>query len=197
LRLAGPEFMRHFRLKDESPELRNAYGGEFGQRCLLARRLVQAGVRFIEVSHNLNFINGTGWDTHNEGQRNQHLLIKELDIALSALITDLEKQGMLDKTLVALGTEFGRPAAYDGRGGRGHQGTCFSLLLAGGGLKHRGAYGVTDELAKKVVENPVSVPDYHATIHAALGINPMHELFDGSRPVPITDFGEPVTALFG
>jgi len=196
LRLAGPDFMRHFRLKDESADLRNAYGGEFGQRCLLARRLVQAGVRFIEVSHNLNFINGTGWDTHNEGQQNQHLLIEELDIALSALITDLEKQGILDKTLIAIGTEFGRPAVYDVRGGRGHQGSCFSLLLAGGGLKHQGAYGVTDELSKKVVENPVSVPDFHATIHAALGINPAQELFDGSRPIPITDQGRPITELF-
>ena len=197
LRLAGPDFMRHFRLKDESNDLRNGYGSEFGQRCLLARRLVQAGVRFIEVSHNLNFINGTGWDTHNEGQQNQHLLIKELDIALSALIIDLEQQGILDKTLVAIGTEFGRPAAYDARGGRGHQGSCFSLLLAGGGLKHLGAYGVTDELSKKVVENPVSIPDFHATILAALGINPAHELFDGSRPVPITDQGQPISALFG
>lgn len=196
MRLAGPDFMRHFRLKDESADLRNAYGGEFGQRCLLARRLVQAGVRFIEVSHNLNFINGTGWDTHNEGQKNQHLLIKELDIALSALITDLENQKLLDKTLVAIGTEFGRPATYDGRGGRGHQGTCFSLLLAGGGLKHQGAYGVTDELSKKILEKPVSIPDFHATIHAALGVNPAHELFDGSRPVPITDQGTPIAALF-
>ena len=197
LRLAGPGFMRHFQLKDESADLRNRYGGEFGQRCLLARRLVQAGVRFIEVSHNLNFINGTGWDTHNEGQRNQHVLIKELDIALSSLISDLEQQGILDKTLVAIGTEFGRPAAYDARGGRGHQGTSFSLLLAGGGLKHRGAYGVTDEHSKKILENPVSIPDFHATIHAALGIDPSHELFDGSRPVPVTDFGVPVSALFG
>ncbi|QDV45861.1 hypothetical protein Enr13x_57640 [Stieleria neptunia] len=196
MRLAGPEFMRNFRLQDELADLRNAYGGEFGQRCLLARRLVQAGVRFIEVSHNLNFINGTGWDTHNEGQRNQHLLIQELDVALSALLTDLEQQGLLDKTLVALGTEFGRPASYDGRGGRGHQGSCFSLLLAGGGLNHQGAYGVTDELSKKVVENPVSVPDFHATIHAALGIDPALELFDGARPVPITDRGKPVKALF-
>ncbi|MCA8987603.1 MAG: DUF1501 domain-containing protein, partial [Planctomycetaceae bacterium] len=196
MRLAGPNFMRHFQLKNEPADLRNAYGGEFGQRCLLARRLVQAGVRFIEVSHNLNFINGTGWDTHNEGQQNQHLLIKELDIALSALITDLEQQGLLDKTLIALGTEFGRPASYDGRGGRGHQGTCFSLLLAGGGLKHQGAYGVTDELSKEVVENPVSIPDFHATIYAALGMDPAHELFDGSRPVPITDQGKPVDALF-
>ncbi|MCA9115352.1 MAG: DUF1501 domain-containing protein [Planctomycetaceae bacterium] len=197
LRLSGPEFMKVFDLTTESDDLRNAYGGEFGQRCLLARRLVQAGVRFIEVSHNLNFINGTGWDTHNEGQQNQHLLIRELDIALSALITDLEQQGLLDTTLIALGTEFGRPATYDGRGGRGHQGSCFSLLLAGGGLKHHGAWGVTDELSKTIVENPVSVPDFHATIHAALGIDPAHELFDGSRPVPITDQGRPVEALFG
>lgn len=197
MRLAGPEFTRHFRLEDEPDDLRNAYGGEFGQRCLLARRLVQAGVRFIEVSHNLNFINGTGWDTHNEGQRNQHLLIEELDTALSALIIDLERRRLLEKTLVVIGTEFGRPAAYDGRGGRGHQGSCFSLVLAGGGLKHRGAHGVTDDLSRKIVENPVSIPDFHATIHAALGIDPAHELFDGSRPVPITDHGTPIREMFG
>lgn len=197
LRLAGPDFMRHFELSKEPAELRNLYGGEFGQRCLLSRRLVQAGVRFIEVSHNLNFINGTGWDTHNEGQQNQHGLIKELDIALSALITDLEEKKLLDKTLIAVGTEFGRPAAYDGRGGRGHQGTCFSLVLAGGGLKHTGAYGVTDELSKNIVEGAVSIPDFHATIHAALGIDPHKELFDGSRPVPLTDQGKPIAAMFG
>jgi hypothetical protein len=196
LRLAGPGFMRNFKLADESAELRNGYGGEFGQRCLLARRLVQAGVRFIEVSHNLNFMNGTGWDVHNEGIQNQHLLIQELDTALAALVQDLEDKKLLDKTLVVVGTEFGRPPEFDGRGGRGHQGTAFSMVLAGGGLKHCGAYGVTDELAKKVVENPVSIPDFHATIHAALGIDPGKELMDGSRPVPITDGGKPVAALF-
>ena len=188
--------MRHFDLKDESGDLRNAYGGEFGQRCLLARRLVQSGVRFIEVSHNLNFINGTGWDTHNEGQLNQHLLIKELDIALAALLTDLENQGILDKTLVVIGTEFGRPGEFDGRVGRGHQGSCFSMILAGGGLNHCGAYGVTDELSKKIVENPVSIPDFHATIHAAMGINPRKDLHDGSRPVPLTDQGTPIAEMF-
>jgi hypothetical protein len=197
LRLAGPDFMRHFDLKKEPADLRNLYGGEFGQRCLLSRRLVQAGVRFIEVSHNLNFINGTGWDTHNEGQQNQHTLIQELDIALSALIADLEEKKMLDKTLIAVGTEFGRPAAYDGRGGRGHQGTAFSLVLAGGGLKHCGAYGVTDELSKNIIEKPVSVPDFHATIHAALGIDPRKDLYDGSRPVPLTDQGTPIAEMFG
>tara|TARA_R110002096_G_scaffold114770_11_gene248864 strand:+ start:28259 stop:29533 length:1275 start_codon:yes stop_codon:yes gene_type:complete len=197
-RWAGPKFMRNFQLEEESAALREDYGGEFGQRCLLARRLTQAGVRFIEVSHNLNFINGTGWDTHFEGQLNQHILIQELDTALSALIRDLEKQGLLDKTLVAVGTEFGRPAEFDNRGGRGHQGTAFSLILAGGGLNHMGAYGVTDEeKGKKIEESPVSVPDFHATIHAALGIDPSKELRESGRPVPITDGGKPIEVLFG
>ena len=197
LRLAGPKFMRHFNIKEEPAAIRNSYGGEFGQRCLLSRRLVQAGVRFIEVSHNLNFMNGTGWDIHNDGYENQHLLIQELDTAVAALIRDLKNQGLLDKTLIAIGTEFGRPPEFDSGGGRGHQGTAFSLVLAGGGLKHCGAYGVTDDLAKKVVQDPVSIPDFHATIHAAMGINPSKELMDGSRPVPITDGGKPIAALFG
>jgi hypothetical protein len=196
LRLAGPGFMNNFQLDKEPADLRNRYGGEFGQRCLMARRLIQAGVRFIEVSHNLNFINGTGWDTHNAGQLNQHVLIQELDTALAALISDLEEKQMLDKTLVVVATEFGRPASFDGGGGRGHQGSAFSLVLAGGGLKHCGAYGVTDDLAKKPLENPVSIADFHATIHAALGINPSHEIYAGSRPVPITDGGQPIAALF-
>lgn len=196
-RWAGTKFMRNFDLDGEPSALREEYGGEFGQRCLLARRLTQAGVRFIEVSHNLNFINGTGWDTHFEGQLNQHILIQELDTALSALIRDLEKQKLLDKTLVAVGTEFGRPAEFDNRGGRGHQGTAFSLVLAGGGLNHLGAYGVTDESrGRKIEENPVSIPDFHATIHAAMGIDPSKELHESGRPVPITDGGKPIAVLF-
>ena len=196
LKLSGPAFNRAFQLDSEPASLRNEYGGEFGQRCLLSRRLVERGVRFIEVSHNLNFINGTGWDTHNEGQRNQHVLIQELDLALAGLICDLEDKGLLDKTLVAIGTEFGRPPEFDNRGGRGHQGSTFSLLLAGGGLRHCGAYGVTDELSKAIVEDPVSVPDFHATLYAALGIDPAKELMDAARPVPITDGGRPIAKLF-
>lgn len=197
LRLAGPEFMKNFNLNNESAKLRESYGGEFGQRCLLARRLIQDGVRFIEVSHNLNFLNGAGWDVHNDGIDNQHLLIQELDTALSALITDLESKKMLDKTLIVIATEFGRPPEFDGGGGRGHQGTTFTMVYAGGGLKHRGAYGVSDELSKKVLENPVPIPDFHATILWSLGINPANELYDGARPIPITDEGKPVAALFG
>ncbi len=196
-RLAGPDFMRHFELSKESSTVRSSYGGEFGQRCLLARRLIQGGVRFVEVSHNLNFINGAGWDVHNEGINNQHTLIRELDNAFAALIEDLKNHRLLEKTLIVIATEFGRPPEFDGRGGRGHQGTAFSMVLAGGGLKHHGAYGVTDDLAKKVVENPVSIPDFHATILAALQVDQGKDLMAGTRPVPVTDGGTPVSALFG
>jgi hypothetical protein len=195
-KLAGPKFLNVFDLQRESPELRRSYGGEFGQRCLLARRLVQSGVRFVEVSHNLNFLNGSGWDTHNEGQLNQHLLIQELDNALSSLITDLETHKLLDETLIVVATEFGRPPDFDSGGGRGHQSLAFSMLLAGGGLRTGRAVGRTNDLGSAVAERPVTIPDFHATIHCALGINPHKNLYAGTRPVPITDRGAPLTELF-
>jgi Protein of unknown function (DUF1501) len=196
-RLAGPKFMSVFDLASESDSLRNEYGSEFGQRLLLSRRLVQSGVRFIEVSSNLNFVNGTGWDTHNDGQLKQHGLIQELDQGMAALIVDLEKHKLLDRTLIVVATEFGRPPEFDAGGGRGHQSRVFSCVLAGGGLRTGRAIGETDELSKKVAGRPVSVPDFHATIHAALGIDPATELYDGDRPVPITDQGKPIAELFG
>lgn len=196
LRYGKPEFQKIFQLETEPADLRNGYGGEFGQRCLLTRRLLQAGVRTVEVSHNLNFLNGTGWDVHNEGILNQFKLIEELDQALSAFLLDLERNKLLDKTLVVVATEFGRPAQFDSGGGRGHHGKCFSIALAGGGLKNGRTIGVTDELSMQVVERPVSVPDLHATIYAALGINPRENLYAGDRPVPITDGGTPIAELF-
>jgi len=195
-KLAGPRFLNVFDLKREPAGLRQAYGGEFGQRCLLARRLVQSGVRFVEVSFNLNFINGAGWDTHNGAQVKQHLLIRDLDQAFAALLQDLEKQKMLDRTLVVIATEFGRPPEFDSGGGRGHHSQAFSAVLAGGGLRTGRVIGQTDELAKTIVEHPVSIPDFHATVHTALGINPDKVLFAGSRPVPITDHGKPITEIF-
>jgi len=195
-RMAGPEFMGLFELGQEPDTLRESYGGEFGQRLLLSRRLIEGGVRFIEVSHNLGFINGTGWDTHNEGQLKQHLLIEELDKGLATLVTDLESRNLLDKTLIVVGTEFGRPASFDGGGGRGHHSKCFSMVLAGGGLRTGQAVGISDELAMKPVTEPVSLPDFHATIHAALGTDPAEELYDGARPVPLTDGGRPIGKLF-
>ena len=195
-KLAGPRFMNLFQLDKEPADLRNRYGGEFGQRCLLTRRLLQGGVRFVEVAHNLNFLNGTGWDVHNDGIENQHKLIQELDTALSSLVLDLEQHKLLDKTLIVVGTEFGRPASFDGGGGRGHHGKCFSIALAGGGLKNGLTIGETDELAMKIESRPVSVPDLHATIYATLGIDTKKHLSAGDRPVPITDGGEPIRELF-
>ncbi|MEM6692342.1 MAG: DUF1501 domain-containing protein [Planctomycetota bacterium] len=196
LRLSGPAFNAAFDLDSESDDLRNSYGGEFGQRCLLSRRLIQRGVRFIEVSHNLNFLNGAGWDVHNDGILNQHKLIRELDTALFTLMEDLRQQKLLDRTLIVITTEFGRPIGFDSGGGRGHQGSAFSCVLAGGGLNHLGAYGTTDENAKKPLADSVSVPDFFATILAAMQIAPHKNLFDGDRPVPMTDRGVPISQLF-
>ena len=162
----------------------------------MARRLVERGVRFIEVAHNLNFINGTGWDTHNEGQRNQHILIRELDKAFSTLVTDLEKRSMLEKTLILISTEFGRPPGFDGRGGRGHQSKTFSLVLAGGGLKSGQVVGQSDELGQKILSDPVSIPDLFATVYNAVGIDPTGDLYAANRPVPLTDQGKPLGKLF-
>ncbi len=196
LKLSGPQFGSVFNLDEEPGHLRNQYGGEFGQRCLLSRRLVERGVRFVEVSHNLNFLNGSGWDVHNNGIVNQYKLIAELDQSLATLIADLRSKQLLDKTLIMVTTEFGRPADFDSGGGRGHQGTAFSCVLAGGGLTHRGAYGETDEIAKRIVANPVSIPDFFATVCAAVGVDHQKNLYDGDRPIPITDQGTPISALF-
>ncbi|QDV26425.1 DUF1501 domain-containing protein [Aureliella helgolandensis] len=196
MKLSGPEFNRVFNLDGESDALRNRYGGEFGQRCLLSRRLIERGVRFIEVSHNLNFLNGSGWDVHNSGIVNQHKLIEEMDTAVSTLIVDLQAKNLLDRTLIVITSEFGRPPEFDSGGGRGHQGSTFSCVLAGGGLAHRGAWGETDEMSKKIVADPVSVPDFFATICGCVGVDYSKYLYAGDRPVPVTDQGTPIAQLF-
>jgi hypothetical protein len=196
LNLSGPEFNRVFAIDQEPDSLRNRYGGEFGQRCLLSRRLIERGVRFVEVSHNLNFLNGAGWDVHNSGIVDQHKLIRELDSAVATLMDDLEEKRLLDKTIIMITTEFGRPPEFDSGGGRGHQGSAFTSVIAGGGLRHQGAYGVTDELSKKIVQDPVSIPDFFATVCAATQVDYTKNLYDGDRPVPITDQGKPIASLF-
>jgi hypothetical protein len=195
-RLQGGDFMKAFNLGEERDSLRADYGDEFGQRCLLARRLIQRGVRFLEVGFNVNFVNGAGWDTHNAAQREQHKLIQGLDVSMSTLLTDLKANGLLDKTLIVVAGEFGRPAQFDSGGGRGHHGKCFTVLLAGGGLRTGQCVGTSDDLAMEVVDEPVSVPDLFATICATLGVNPAKNLMDGDRPVPITDSGKPIAKLF-
>ncbi len=194
-RMAGERFMNVFHLDRESSSLRESYGSEFGQRCLLARRLVQTGVRFVEVSFNLNFLNGTGWDVHQDGILKQHLLIQDLDQAVSTLLDDLHQHKLFDRTLVVISTEFGRPAEFDAYGGRGHQAGAFSTLFAGGGVRGGVAVGTTDEIGKEIVDRQITVPDYFATIFAALGIDPLKNLYANERPVPITDHGQPMSGI--
>ena len=124
-----------FDLQREKDDLRESYGDEFGQRCLLARRLIQRGVRFVEVAHNMNFVNGTGWDTHNQNFDAMKTKCPPLDQALAALLADLEARGLLEETLVVLATELGRtPKIVTERMGRNHYPKAFTCLLAGGGV---------------------------------------------------------------
>ncbi|EDY21293.1 protein of unknown function DUF1501 [Chthoniobacter flavus Ellin428] len=190
------DFMKAFHLNEEPDSLRAAYGDEFGQRCLLARRLVQRGVRFMEVGFNLNFVNGAGWDSHNAAQRELYMLIDGLDRVVSTFINDLEANKLLDKTLIVIASEFGRPAHFDSGGGRGHHGKSFSVILAGGGLRTGQCIGTTDELAMNVTADPVSVPDLFATIIAAMGVNPGKNIMHGERPIPVTDKGTPIAKVF-
>ena len=195
--LSSANVRNAFDLGQESAATRDRYGRNIhGQCVLMARRLVEHGVPLVSVNwHNdgQNF-----WDTHgNNFNRLKNDLIPPADMALSALIEDLEQCGMLDETIVAWVGEFGRrPQITKNNAGREHWPFCYNGLLAGGGLKLGQAIGETDELGRKIVSRPVSIPDFHATIHHALGIDPSEELYDGERPVPITDRGERIAELF-
>ena len=197
LAVARGGFARAFEVDREPDAVLNRYDGKFARRLLATRRMIQRDVRFIEVGHNLNFVNGTGWDVHNEGIQKQHELIADLDRSVAALMDDLDTHRLLDQTLIIISSEFGRPSAFDGRGGRGHQGAAFTTVLCGGVLKHTGSYGATDDESKRVIERPVSVPDMFATVFAAVGIDPALMLYDGDRPVPVTDGGTPIATLLG
>lgn len=181
-----------FDLRRESESTRAAYGeSRFGQGCLLARRLIEHDVRFVEVSHG-------GWDTHQANFERLPDLTAELDQGFSALLNDLAERGLLTETLVVLATEFGRTPAINQNEGRDHYPKAFSCLLAGGGVQGGQVYGKTDEKGAEVVENPVSIPDFNATIAHAMGL-PRDEviLSPSGRPFTVAHKGKPVTALFG
>jgi len=182
-----------FDLSNEDEKDRDRYGrNPFGQGCLLARRMVQAGVRFIEVDNN-------GWDTHGDNFDRVKEKGAVLDQALSALIEDLSNRGLLDSTLVVLATEFGRtPTIQTDRNlGRNHYPQAFSCLLAGGGIQGGIRYGLTDEEGREVIDNMVSVPDFNATIGYAMGVDLKKKTMSPSlRPFTFADKGEPVLDLF-
>jgi hypothetical protein len=155
-------------LSGESSDTLAMYGtdggdGTFASNCLLARRLSERGVRFVQVYHR-------GWDHHGSIKSSMEITAREVDQASAALLRDLRQRGLLDETLVIWGGEFGRTPMAQGTG-RDHHIQGFSIWMAGGGVKGGIAYGETDELGYKAIEQPVHVNDFHATLMHLLGID--------------------------
>jgi hypothetical protein len=197
MQASAPEI---FDLSRESAETRQLYGDtDFGRKCLTARRLVENGVRFVEI---LDGAKGREWDAHgNRGglEQNHRKNAKRTDRGIAALIQDLKRTGLLDETLVVWATEFGRTPFEEERKersvlGRGHHHYGFTMWMAGGGLKPGISYGATDELGMHAIQNPVSHHDLHATILHLLGLD--HEQLTyrhNSRDFRLTDvYGEVV-----
>jgi hypothetical protein len=178
-----------FNLDEEPAALRNRYGRNlFGQGCLLARRLVERGVPFVEVS--LGAANGVpvGWDTHAGNFDAVRRLSQVLDPAWATLMQDLQDHGLLDSTLIVWMGEFGRTPAINKNAGRDHFPTAWSTVLAGGGIKGGQVVGRTSTDGTRAIERPVSVPDLLATVCLALGIDPMKQNpSPGGRPIRIVD----------
>ena len=186
--------LKAFDIRQESEATRKLYGsGRFAQGCLLARRLVEYDVRFVEVQLG-------GWDTHYDNFTGVEGRCREFDQAYAALITDLEKCGKLDDTLVVVATEFGRTPEIktEHNDGRDHHPSAFSCVLAGGGVKGGTKYGLTDSSGKKVKSDQMSVQDFNATIGYGLGL-PHDEVIMSPtrRPFSIADKGKPVKSIFG
>ncbi|GEP40715.1 DUF1501 domain-containing protein [Brevifollis gellanilyticus] len=170
---AAPEA---FDISQEPEHIRKLYGldrklkgagADFGWQCLVARRLAERGVRFIEL---IDTGSRPNWDSH--GEMNEHAdLARNVDQPTAALLIDLKQRGMLDDTIIFWATEFGRTPTREGKNGRGHHRDCFSVWLAGGGFKPGHVHGKTDDIGKYTIENPVEVHDLHATILHQLGMD--------------------------
>jgi hypothetical protein len=176
-----------FDVDSEPDSIKKMYGeGIFAKQCLGARRLIEAGVPFVEVMH------PQYWDTHGGAEQGQKKLSEVLDQPMGALLADLAQRGLLESTLVIWMGEFGR----DFSGGN-HYAKAWTTAFAGGGVVGGRVVGKTDDRAMTVVDRPVKVGDFVATIYKALGIDHSKELTVGGRPVKITDNGSPVDELFG
>ncbi|MBV9125216.1 MAG: DUF1501 domain-containing protein [Planctomycetes bacterium] len=181
-----------FNLDAEPEQVRSAYGrSSFGQGCLMARRLIETGVTFVEVQ-------SSGWDTHGNELPTLKKLIPPVDQALAVLVADLKTRGLLENTLVIWMGEFGRTPQMNLTAGREHFPTAFNVVLAGGGVKGGQVIGATDKLGAEVTERPITVPDLFCTFCRSLGINPRQEnQSDVGRPLKIVDGGTAVKEVFG
>ena len=179
-----------FDLSKEDDKMKDKYGrNAAGMRMLLARRLVEAGSRFVTVTYGQ-------WDMHQNIENGIKNSLPAFDQAYSALINDLDEKGMLDSTLVVVSTEFGRTPKINTDGGRDHWPKVFSIAMAGGGIKRGLVYGKSDQTATDVFEDPVKVEDFGATIYDLLGIDYTGHLYaPGDRPVKIIDGGKPIRGI--
>jgi hypothetical protein len=180
-----------FDVSKENKSTRTLYGdSEFGQGCLLARRLVEKGVRCVEVTH-------SDWDFHYGIYDDMEETAPTLDQGVAALMGDLSAKGLLDSTLVALVTEFGRSPELNSRAGRNHHPVAYTCMLGGGGVKGGQTYGKTDKMGKNIIENKVTVPSFNATIGYAMGLPLDHvEMSPEGRPFKIAHKAQPITSIF-
>jgi len=190
-----PETMR----LDQEPEaIRKLYGMDqpetkpFGELCLVARRLVQRGVRFIQIYHGANKGNGE-WDAHGGIKAGHEKLCAQVDKPVAGLLKDLKQQGLLQDTLVVWATEFGRSPGAQGDG-RDHHPEAFCTWLAGGGIKGGIAHGKSDELGYHAVENRHYITDIHATVLHQLGLDPAVLDIPGRKRIKM-DYGEPIRGI--
>lgn len=204
--LSTPAIRDAFAIDDEPDKIRDAYGRtKLGGRCLTARRLVEAGSRFVMVDYGYDPDYGNIWDNHNAPSQN-HPPIQEMcrrgyhlagmDRAFAGLVSDLDQRGLLDSTLVCFITEFGRTPQINKEGGRDHWGAAGSLFFTGGGIKQGQVVGATDRTASKPTTHPYGPWDVAATIYHLLGINPrtvVNDILD--RPRPVLDQGEVIGEL--
>lgn len=181
-----------FNINAEPAAIRDRYGrNEAGQRMLMARRLVAAGVRFVSLTYG-------GWDMHNAIKQGMASQLPVFDQAFATLISDLEAQGLLDSTLVMVSSEFGRTPKINGTAGRDHWPKVFSVVLAGGGIKKGSVYGSSDPTATEPEDDPLTVEDLAMTVYNQLGIDGVKRLIaPGNRPIDIVREGKIINELLG
>jgi uncharacterized protein (DUF1501 family) len=197
--ISSPAAQRAFNIAAEPARTRDRYGRHvFGQSVLLARRLVEAGVRLVHVNwvRHDNAKGGQGYDSHrNHLEWSKTELLPPTDAAVASLLEDLSERGLLGETLVLLIGEFGRTPRFNRDGGRDHWPACFSILAAGGGIRGGQVYGSSDKIAAYPTTNPVSPQDLTATLYQCLGIDPHTTLYDlQHRPFALVE-GNPVRGI--
>ena len=197
--LHSPPVGRAFHLGAEDPKLRDRYGrNKLGQSVLLARRLVEAGVRFVTVYDGQHNGQDANWDAHQDVfGRLKNNLIPPADQAFATLIDDLTNRGLLDETLVIAMGEFGRTPKINATAGRDHWPHCYSVVLAGGGIQGGTIFGSSDKFGAYPDSDAVSPADLAATLFSRFGLDPANEVRDlTSRPYKLAE-GKPIRALFG